>query len=38
MLVGLSVVGGLFVVGLCISRLKTMKAVKPNVQTLFGTK
>jgi hypothetical protein len=38
MFVPLSVVAGLFFVGFGISRLKTKRAAKPNVQTLFGSK
>lgn len=36
MLVPLSVLGGLFLVGYGISRLKTQRAAKPSVQTLLG--
>jgi len=38
MMVPLSVLGGLFVVGFCISRLKEMRGRRPDVQTLFRTK
>ena len=34
----LSVVGGLFVVGYGISRVRTKRGAKSNVQTLFGAK
>ena len=34
----LSVIGGLLLVSYCIARLKTKRAAKPNVQTLFSRK
>ena len=34
----LSVIGGLLLVSYCIARLKTKRASKPDVQTLFGRK
>jgi hypothetical protein len=34
----LSVVGGLFLVGYGVSRLKEVRERKPDVQTLFGKK
>jgi len=37
-MVPLSLVGGLLLVGYCISRVRAKRAVKPDVQTLFGTK
>ena len=37
-MVPLSVLGGLFVVAYCISLMKTKRAAKPDVQTLFGKK
>jgi hypothetical protein len=37
-MVPLSVFGGLFVAAYCISVLKTKRAAKPDVQTLFGKK
>jgi hypothetical protein len=36
MLVPFSVLSGLFLLGYGISRLKTQRAAKPGVQTLFG--
>ncbi len=38
MIYPLSVLGGLFLVGFGISRLKTRQARKPKVQTLFSVK
>ena len=38
MLVPLSVFAGLFFVGYGISRLKTKRAARPDVQTIFGSK
>jgi hypothetical protein len=38
MLVPISVLGGLFLVGFCISRLKEVRERKPDVQTLFKMK
>jgi hypothetical protein len=38
MFVPLSVLGGLFAVGYCISRLKGKRGGKADVQTLFGVK
>jgi hypothetical protein len=38
MFVPISVIGGLFLVGFCISRLKGIRERKPDVQTLFKTK
>jgi hypothetical protein len=38
MLIPLSVLGGLLLVGYGISRMKTQRAAKPNVQTLFSRK
>ena len=37
-MVPLSVLGGLFFVAYCISLMKTKRAAKPDVQTLFGKK
>jgi hypothetical protein len=37
-MVPLSVVGGLLLVGYCISRLRAQRGAKPDVQTLFGKK
>ncbi len=37
-MVPVSIVGGLLLVGYCISRVRAKRGAKPDVQTLFGTK
>lgn len=38
MVIGVSVIGGLFLLGYCVSRAKAIRGAKKNVQTLFDTK
>ena len=37
-MVGLTVVSGIFIVGYCISRIRTKRSGKAEVQTLFGVR
>jgi hypothetical protein len=36
-MIAASVIGGILLVGFCISRVKTSRGAKKNVQTLFDT-